>query len=560
MNLLGKAANPEFWSETVRNNECYKAYLEERHEQWEKYNKPIKELTYKTFKLFFETGDRKIYESEYFSRRMLLGNSAIMALIYPEEESYIDTLQNAIFAICDEYTWCLPAHHPSLEVNNNTFIDLFAAETGFALAEIYTMLGNRLDGVIKERIKAEINYRIISSFREKTDFWWEVRCTNNWAAVCMGSVACTVMLMRPELFDEFKPRFDITMERYLSGFNDDGYCLEGTGYWHYGFGYFLYYADMVKTFTDGATDYFPRPKVRSIATFLQKMFLTENSSVSFADGSMTLSYNMGITHYLKKLYPDDVKVYHPKYAYYNDGCCRMATLIRSASWLDEETYKNPENDAIAAEYYASDAMWLTKRTDSYGFAAKAGHNNEHHNHNDVGSIIFARNGKQLLTDLGAGLYSRQYFRPETRYGIIECSSLGHSLPFFGDEIAQKVGKQHCATDVAYSEGSFSLDMAKAYGDEGIRSAKRSIMLFDDKVELTDTFDCDYPITERFVSIIEPIIGEGEVTIADGTITFDKSVCAPTVTVTRGTRLPEKTIYLIDFKLREGTKEFKISLK
>ena len=37
MNLIGKAADPKFWSEVVRNDEHYKTYLEERLNDWEKY-------------------------------------------------------------------------------------------------------------------------------------------------------------------------------------------------------------------------------------------------------------------------------------------------------------------------------------------------------------------------------------------------------------------------------------------------------------------------------------------------------------------------------------------
>ncbi len=560
MNLLGKATDPKFWSETVRNNECYSAYLKERHAEWDKYsNIPTVELSYSKFKLFFTTGDRTVYQKDYYHRRLLLGNSAILALIYPEEQKYIDALQDVIFAICDEYTWCLPAHHPNLDVNNNVFIDLFAAETGFALAEIYTMLGDRLDPVIRERIKAEINFRIVNSFINKKDHWWEVRCTNNWAAVCGGSVACTVMLMRPELFESLKPRFDAIIERYLSGIYDDGYCLEGTGYWHYGFGYFLFYADMVKEFTSGEVDYFVRPKVHAIATFLQKMFLTGNASVSFADGGTSLKYNIAATHYVKKLYPDDVKVYDPKYAYYNDSCCRMAQLIRSATWLDEETFKNPADDTVASEYYAPNAMWLTKRTASYGFAAKAGNNNEHHNHNDVGTFIFAKNGKQLITDIGSGLYTRQYFRAETRYGILECSSLGHSVPYFDGNVAQKVGAEYKACDVKYENGHLSFDMAGAYGDERVRHVNRSFELFEDEVKMHDSFVCDCDITERFISLIEPKIDKGIINIESCAITYDPSL-TPEVKEGEGTKSQNKKVYFIDFKLPKGTSEFGITIK
>ena len=213
MNLIGIAQNPEFWTTVVREKPEYRTYLDAQLSWWEQYceNVEIKELTYRDFKRFFEDGNRGVYEGKYFKRRRALLASATLSMIFPEEEKYLAYLQDIIFAICDEYTWCLPAHHPSLEENNNTFIDLFASETGFALAEVYTLLGDRLDKVICERIKHEINYRIITAFINKTNHWWEARCTNNWAAVCGGSVGCTVMLMRPDLFPTLKPRFDAIM-------------------------------------------------------------------------------------------------------------------------------------------------------------------------------------------------------------------------------------------------------------------------------------------------------------------------------------------------------------
>ncbi len=560
MNLIGKAHDPEFWSMTVRNNPCYKKYLDERHSDWIKYceNKSIAELKYSAFKEFTVSGNRAVYEDPYFIRRGQLATSAVMALIYPEEEKYIDFLNDIIFAICDEYTWSVSAHHPNLDVYYKTHIDLFAAETGFALSEIYTLLGDRLDTLVSKRIKIEVQERIIDSFMNNPDlFWWEARCTNNWAAVCGGSVGCTFMLMRPDLFDEIKPRFDKIIESFLAGFRNDGYCLEGTSYWHYGFGFFITYADMVKTYTEGKEDYFEREKVKKIATFIQKMYLSGQSSVSFADGDRVLRYHLGTLHYLKKLYPDDVKVYSPAISYNKDGCSRFCLLLNSAIWLDEDIYNNPTPNNADAEYYAEESQWYVKRTSSYGFAAKAGNNGEHHNHNDVGTFIFAKDGEHLITDMGRGVYVKQYFRNETRYDFIECSSLGHNVPYFGEKGAQWLGRVHSASDVSFDNGVFSMDIAGAYGNEAVRSVKRSFTAMDSSVKLNDVFDTDEAITERLVSLYPPTLEDGKITVKSCTITFDPSLC--TVSVSEMETTKKFMIYLIDFKLNDGVKEFEINL-
>ena len=299
MKLLKRAHDKDFWVE-VREKECYARYRQELFSLWEKHcTESLPLLTYTDFKRYWDTGDRGIYEGKYFSRRLAMDCSALLAMIYPEEEKYLSKLMDVIYVICDEYTWCLPAHQKVLETNNNSVIDLFASETGFALAEIYTMLEDRLEPLIKNRIRAEIERRIITSYKSREPYaWWETS-GSNWNAVCTGSVACTVMLLYPELFESLKPRFDRAIEYYLGGFADDGICIEGCGYWHYGFGFFAVYADMVREFTGGRTDLFAREKVRTVSTFIQKMFLSGNASVSFADGGRGLRYHLGLVHYLK---------------------------------------------------------------------------------------------------------------------------------------------------------------------------------------------------------------------------------------------------------------------
>ena len=484
--------------------------------------------------------------------------SALLALIYPEEEKYLLRLMDEIYVICDEYTWCLPAHQKVLEVNDNSKIDLFASETGFALAEICEILGDRLDTLIKNRVDAELERRIFTSFLSTDSYsWWE-RGTINWTAVCICSVAGAFMLRRPEKARELIPRFQKAMVSYLSGFEDDGICTEGCGYWHYGFGFFTVYADMLKTFTDGELDWFADEKVKTISAFIQKMFLSENACVSFSDGGNTLRYHLGLCHYLKSIYPDTISVYAPEFSYNYDSCGRFCLQLRSALWLDENIYYSPASREKSTEYYAENSQWFIKRTSAYGFAAKGGHNNEPHNHNDIGSFIFAKNGKQLLADLGSGLYTRQYFDKNTRYSILECSSRSHSLPIIDGNI-QVFGQKKAAKDVKFENGIFSLDLAPAYECDGLTSIRRTFSFTEDSVTLSDEFvySGNGEIVERLVSVIEPVVSGDTVRIDNAEIKFDPSVCR--VTLDSETRESGGICYFIDFTLKEGVRYFECTL-
>ena len=559
MKLLGRGQDPAFWT-GLKENRVFDRYIKELREYWQSEGNSfvIETLPYSKWKLFWETGDRSQYEALYFKRRRFIEHVLPLSLIYPDESVYVDKLSDVLFAVCDEYTWCLPAHQGQKDKNDNTRVDLFASETGFHLALTYTLLGERLDPLIRDRIRTEIDRRIFDTILSCECYgWWETGKTN-WTAVCTGSVGCAMMLMRPELLDgAMEARLLKAMSGFLDGFADDGICTEGCGYWAYGVSFFVQFADMIKIFTDGRIDYFKDEKVRAVATFPQKMFLSGKASVSFADGGRSLEYTFGVMHRLKREYPEDVLIYSPEYGSFDIGCGRLCIRLFAAIWMNEEYYNNPADSTACFEEYARDACWLTKRTKGYGFAAKAGHNAEMHNHNDVGSFIFAKGGRQLLMDVGAGEYTRQYFSAE-RYEIFEPSSRSHSLPIFDGEY-QYASRDAAARDVVYEKGYFSMDIAGAYKTDKVRMAKRSFFMNDEGVTLCDVFDTDegVEIVERFVTYVEPVVAKkGELLIGDASFTYfgDAALKINTEQGAGG------VCYLIDFTLSPDTKEFKVVMK
>ena len=558
-NLLGKALDPAFWAE-VRESEVYRAQRESLLARMEADGgREIPPLTYSAYRRFVYDGDRIEYETPYFLRRRMMNALAIMALLYPEREEYIVKLMDVIYAVCDEYTWCLPAHQTELGKNNNRHIDLFAAETGFCLAEIYHLLGDRFEPLISDRIRVEIDRRIVQSFLDST-FFWE-RVPTNWAAVCAGSVGCTFMLMRPDLMPAVDERICSAMKYFLSGFGPDGVCEEGFSYWCYGFGFFTVWADMYRAFTEGREDWFKLEKVKAVAPFLSRMYLTRGCTVSFSDTGRTGVYNVGILHYLKKEYPDEVVVPDPAYSELMDACGRWCTFLRSFTWMDEAYLEESRSGVSAMTYYASSVSWLVKRGDVYSFAAKGGHNAEPHNQHDVGSFILAKDGRQLLTDPGGGVYTRQYFTPAVRYDGVACGSRGHSVPFFGTEEDrtekgkhygyQKDGKQFAARDVAFTGETFTMDIGPAYGEEFVRKVLRTFTFGESGFTLRDEFDVDagIPITDRFVALTPFTIGEGTATADLATLTFDPAKYEVSTSV--GDFRPECPVYFLDLKLKEG---------
>jgi hypothetical protein len=251
-----------------------------------------------------------------------------------------------------------------------------------------------------------------------------------------------------------------------------------------------------------------------------------------------------------------------------DACGRWCTLLRSFTWL-KAAYLTPAAEASGEmTYYAPSVSWLVKRGKVYSFAAKGGHNAEPHNQHDIGSFILAKDGRQILTDPGSGVYTRQYFSGP-RYTFVACGSHGHSVPYFGTHADraekgffygyQKDGKQFCARDVVFEGDTFSLDIAPAYGEAFVRSVKRVFTFGEQGFTLRDEFDVEsgIPVTERLVSLTPFEIGEGVATTDLATLTYDPDLYEVTTSV--GDFRPDTPVYFLDLKLKAGVTAFEVKV-
>jgi hypothetical protein len=97
-------------------------------------------------------------------------------------------------------------------------------------------------------------------------------------------------------------------------------------------------------------------------------------------------------------------------------------------------------------------------------AVKGGHNDEHHNHNDVGSVVVALGGVPVLVDPGRPTYTAQTFGPG-RYAIWTMRSDWHNVPRIRGT-RQSHGRHHAARDVSViitdDTSALTLDLAAAY--------------------------------------------------------------------------------------------------
>lgn len=531
--------------------------IDELLQMYETYGKgEIADIGFDKQMHYFRTGSRMEFENAYFYRRHRLNACALLSLVYPEKNEYFDNLMNTVWAILNEYCWSLPNHNAEGETGyNNSFIDLFAAETGFALSEIRLLLEDRLEPLMNERIRVEIDRRIIRSFLENTCSWETY--ASNWAAVCAGSVACTFMHERPDLYETIRPRIDSAMAYFLSSYKEDGVCTEGLSYWQYGFGFFVSYAQRLLDFTNGERNLFEDEHVKTIARFPAAAFLDDEVTVSFADGPRSGKVGLGTMAMLTQHYKDAIPVFPKKCYTTHDNCARWCLHLDSFVCFDPQMQFGQLQAAF--ECFMKESQWFVKKCAGYGFAAKGGNNNEPHNHNDLGHFILCRGGRQILTDLGAGAYTRDYFS-EKRYEIFCTRSKGHSVPI-PDGCEQSAGEQYRAC-TTYENGKLSMDLTAGYPENRVGQLIREFTFGENRVMLEDRFayrealdSC--PVTERFVTTVCPRMEEGCVVLDEVKICPESGweVNVSAADHNKHTNRPE-IVYVIDFTSKEPKEQFR----
>lgn len=545
--LMQKAKSAKFW-EKVKSDPAYESVTAQIRDYYEQNRfSDIPALSYKARMRYYADGDRHEFERPYFRRRTCYSALALMALIYPEKEEYLEELQELIWAICEEYSWVVPAHCSNDLEDGLKHIDLFAAETAFMLAESTYLLEDRLDQLIKDRVKDEIRKRILTNYQNGS-FWWETT-TCNWAAVCAGNVGGALMYLFPEEFKELLPRFLSTMQCLLDGFPEDGTCLEGISYWHYGFGNYVWFADLLKQFTDGQIDLMKKDKVEQIAGYAQRSFLKGNVTVSFADGDMQAKVNVLMLNYLAELFPESVHPLPDEVSAFQKMNVMWMTYFRSVYYLElcRQPGRLSKEDVYLPQ--AGQAIW---NREQFSLAVKAGDNSEPHNHNDVGNFILTTKNGQIFCDLGAGRYTRQYFAPETRYSIFCNGSQGHSVPII-DGHFQKEGKEYCGT-IQQEENRIMAEFSGAYEAGLIQRLTRTFEHIGEVLFMADVFSKEVQnVTERFVTLKKVQLFADYVQVEDVKLYFDPLIMQAEITQAAHENhdLSISMVNCIDFILKTG---------
>lgn len=438
-----------------------------------------KRFPYEDYKAFYVTGERKKFEAW---RKQVVQDFEILREAERIEKSgqYVGTIASYLEAMIAWPSWTSPAYDKSLAESRTEriVIDLLSSDLAVRIAETLSEIGDSLPEALVDRVKGELNRRIFTPYlavaaeRSRDSGWrrgnWWFNAYNNWNAVCHSCCVRAALAILPEKRQRAQviEAAERALDAYFSGFAQDGYCSEGIGYWNYGYGHYLSMGLAVRKATKGAVDFFKHPCAKLVMRFPLAYQLQKGYSPQFSDGGGNPRQH--VLDWGRMVWPD---------------------------LADEIDGELPLRDV-----FPNGQVWIFRSTCSeprpFGFAVKGGHNEELHNHNDVGSWMLMLDGAAIAGDPGGEVYTRRTFSKD-RYQSNVLNSYGHPVPRIAGGL-QGLGRRYRArvlsTEFSDAMDAVELDCSEAYDGLAAGSFVRRVV-FDREhhtVAMTDRFRFSSP--------------------------------------------------------------------
>ena len=488
---------------------------------------------------YVRNGNRTHYQKPSFARRAAVGD-LVIAECMEAQGRFLDDIVNGIWMICEESYWGVPAHirvqkaGPGLPDTAEPTVDLFAAETSALLAWVSYLLGDQLDTVsplVRPRIAREINRRILTPLLERDDFFWmgftaDRPRVNNWNPWIVSNWLASVLLIED---DEVRRRQSVvkamhTVDNFIDPYPQDGGCDEGPSYWGRAGASLFDCLELLHSATNGAIDLYAEPLIQEIGRFIYRVQIDGDYYINFADAPAVVTPDAALVYRYGQRIDDaemmalgaslaaEQKLHQVGLAKQGgDVPVSLGRLLPALFALDEmPTAGEPPlvRDVWLAEIEVMVARDQEGKTDGLYVAAKGGHNQESHNHNDIGNFVIYTDGRPVIVDAGVETYTAKTFSAQ-RYEIWTMQSAYHSLLPTIDGVQQAPGAEfaarHADYQVAEDAARLILDIGGAYpAAANVTSWTRTITLNRGRnVTIEDEYVLSVPAAEIALSLLTP---------------------------------------------------------
>ncbi len=444
---------------------------------------------------YFRDGNRTAYEDLVAARQQRLTRAVVMAALpapalaqvcASTASEWLDEVIDGAYLLCEQSSWSWAAHDDVYaragEVvpdPSRPYLDLGAGEVAAQLAWLDHVLAGQLDQRapgLRKRLRHETLDRVIRPFLDRHDWHWlgldgDVHNWNPW--IHSNLITAALLLVdEPELQAQTISRCIEGLDRFLAVIPPDGAIDEGFAYWWNGAGRALEGLALLEQATGGELNV-DLPMLRELVAFPHRMHLGHQWYLNVADGPARAADNLPwdmLQRWALRLGDSEAAAHAGALASNapddRAGLGRVLHVLLAPDSGAPDV--QPEPPLRAFSYHPSVQIMVARQTagtvQGLTLAAKGGHNGEHHNHRDVGSVVVAVDGVPLLVDAGQPTYTAKTFGPD-RYEIRAMQSSWHCVPAplgleqgTGPEFDATVLRQPTADDPV-----LSLALGCAYG-------------------------------------------------------------------------------------------------
>ncbi|WP_017258865.1 heparinase II/III family protein [Pedobacter arcticus] len=481
---------------------------------------PLPELTHEIYMSFFNSNDSETSKM-LVRKRIVVFGAMVWAECLKNDGKYMPGIEAALVDLINQKSWNFPAEDRKLTNYNGTLYTIHLSASCYAhdIAEALYLLGDKIKPELRKKAMEALYTKVLTPAITGHDTGNEqfVSLTNtdgNHNTVTIAGVTGAALAVIPDKNERAK--YVAIAERYikntLAGFLDDGYCTEGLGYYNYGFKHYILLRETLLQATNNKIDLFNDPKIDKIAHYVPNIEIMNNVFPTIGDCKMNEKPIKFMMYYLNRTLNLGLKNYG---AYTFDDNFNPPLQNIYMAFPTAATYSNPSGDKshkTGIRSYFDKAGVITVRPEEgssckLGVTFKGGHNQELHNHNDLGSYTLVADKELLSGDPGLATYTSKTFTAK-RYTIKTIASYGHPVPLVAGK-EQSTGAQSKAiilkNDFTDKEDQVVMDIASAYAVPELKKLCRSFtynrendgyLTVGDEVEFTESKDYETVIITR----------------------------------------------------------------
>lgn len=478
-------ANRNAWEKLARNDSFKKIIFEAE----KLLQSPIPGQPDDLYLDFSRTGNRTRWQRVSGRRRGRV-RTFTLAECLENKGRFIPAFEEIVSVLCSERTWVMPAHDRNLTNFNGTStdIDLGSSALAWSLATSDYLLADKLSSKTHRLIRDNLDRRVLGPYRDmvlgkRKQNWW-MTGTNNWNAVCLANVTGSALAVidSPRQRAFFITAAENYSKHFLEGFTDDGYCSEGLGYWNYGFGYYIMLSEMIYQATNCKVDLLQNNKAQKAATFGAQIEIINGVYPAFADCSINAQPSSKLMYFVSRRIGLALRSWEQIDPVSSGGSLyqsMMYSFPNSASLARPN--QGPSQEPGIRSWFDRAGVLISRPGPNSSLrlavALKGGHNQEHHNHNDVGSFVVVLDDKPLLLDPGGEIYTARTFSSR-RYESNVLNSFGHPVPIVAGKL-QRTGRKARGRVVSRSftdsTDTLVLDISSAYDVPELRKLERKFV-------------------------------------------------------------------------------------